>query len=81
MPHTPGPRTVDRDDGENGEIYYAVHGAGYDFVANFDNRADAVLDAAAPDLLAALKAVVKVADRQTYEFDLARAAIAKAETV
>jgi len=33
----------------------------------------------APELLAALKAVVRVADRNTVEFDAARAAIAKAE--
>lgn len=34
--------------------------------------------AAAPDLLEALKAVVAVADRNTVEFDKARAALAKA---
>jgi hypothetical protein len=33
---------------------------------------------AAPDLLAALEGVLRVADRQTAEFDAARAAIAKA---
>jgi hypothetical protein len=36
------------------------------------------VERAAPDLLEALKAVVSVADRKTDEFDLARAAIAKA---
>lgn len=41
--------------------------------------ANARLIAAAPDMLAALKAVVSVADRATVEFDMARAAIAKAE--
>ena len=41
--------------------------------------ANARLIAAAPDLLAALIGVVKVADRATVEFDAARAAIAKAE--
>jgi len=40
--------------------------------------ANARLIAAAPDLLAALQAVVRVADRKTDEFDLAHAAIAKA---
>jgi hypothetical protein len=35
-------------------------------------------DAVALELLEALQAVVRVADRQTAEFDLARAAIAKA---
>ncbi|WP_143281616.1 hypothetical protein [Caballeronia cordobensis] len=39
---------------------------------------DMRLMAAAPDLLEALKAVVSVADRATVEFDMARAAIAKA---
>lgn len=34
---------------------------------------------AAPDLLEALEAVVRVADRATDEFDMARAAIAKAK--
>ena len=51
--YTPGPRTVDRDDAEDGNIYYAVHGQDYEFVANFDKKADAILDAAAPDLLEA----------------------------
>lgn len=39
--------------------------------------ADAVLRAAAPDLLEALQGVLRVADRATDEFDAARAAIAK----
>lgn len=42
---------------------------------------DALLIAAAPDLLEALQAVVSVADRATVEFDKARAAIAKATGV
>lgn len=40
--------------------------------------ANAHLIVAAPELLEALQAVVRVADRQTDEFDMARAAIAKA---
>lgn len=40
---------------------------------------DARLIAAAPDMYEALKAVVSVADRKTVEFDLARAALARAE--
>lgn len=40
--------------------------------------ADAALIAAAPDLLDALRAVVRIADRKTAEFDAARAAISKA---
>lgn len=42
------------------------------------NHPDARLIAAAPDLLEALLGVVAVADRNTVEFDRARAAIAKA---
>jgi hypothetical protein len=41
-------------------------------------HANAKLVAAAPDMLAALLGVVRVADRATVEFDAARAAIAKA---
>lgn len=41
--------------------------------------ANARLIAAAPELLAALKAVMSVADSATVEFDSARVAIAKAE--
>lgn len=40
---------------------------------------NACLIAAAPELLEALKGVVRVADRETDEFIAARAAIAKAE--
>ena len=43
-----------------------------------EREANARLIAAAPDLLAALQGVLLVADRQTMEFDAARAAIAKA---
>lgn len=42
------------------------------------SEADAKLIAAAPDLLDALRGVLRVADRATDEFDAARAAIAKA---
>lgn len=51
----------------------------YGDVAITEAEANAKLIAAAPDLLAALKAVVAIADRKTDEFDLARAAIAKAQ--
>lgn len=40
--------------------------------------ANANLMAAAPELLEALEGVLRVADRETDEFDAARAAIAKA---
>lgn len=45
------------------------------------SKANGRLISAAPDMLAALKAVVAVADRRTDEFDAARAAIAKATQV
>lgn len=51
---TPGPRSVGCDDDEDGQFYYPVHGTDYEWVANFRKKADAQLDAAAPDLLAAL---------------------------
>lgn len=44
-------------------------------------RANGNLFAAAPDLLAALRGVLRVADRATDEFDAARAAIFKATGV
>lgn len=43
-----------------------------------ERNANALLMAAAPDLLAALQGVLRVADRATDEFDAARAAIDKA---
>lgn len=43
--------------------------------------ANALLISAAPELLAALQGVLRVADRATVEFDAARAAIAKATGV
>ena len=52
---------------------YSTH-----FGDDAQEEANADLIAAAPDLLAALIGVVKVADRATVEFDAARAAIAKA---
>lgn len=46
---------------------------------DFCNRTrDVHIMAAAKDMLLALEAVVSVADRATVEFDMARAAIAKA---
>lgn len=56
------------------QLYYSSYSGG-----PTNAEADARLIAAAPDLLAALIGVVRVADRSTDEFDAARAAIAKAE--
>lgn len=44
-----------------------------------ESVANAHLMKAAPDMYSALKAVISVADRKTVEFDLAHAAIAKAD--
>lgn len=83
--HTPGPWEVDGVVTVNGE---KVSAAVYFVPANDDPAEtdricrvayrDAHLIAAAPDMLAALQGVVRVADRKTDEFDAARAAIARA---
>jgi hypothetical protein len=81
--HTPGPWEIDRGwHLYERDRYYKIV-AGWDYphgfsLSAFMNEADACLIAAAPDLLEALKAVLAVADRKTVEFDMARAAIAKA---
>jgi hypothetical protein len=61
-----------------------VHIADHDgHVATFEYAEDAAYAMRAcnsyPDLVAALKGVIRVADRATDEFDAARAALAKAE--
>ena len=79
MNHTHGPWKMALDDSEPNEAfvhwpygYAVVHGS------RTGREANARLIAAAPDMLAALFGVVRVADRATDEFDAARAAIAKA---
>lgn len=57
-----------------------VHHRRLDYKGEF-LAADATLMAAAPDMLAALQGVLRVADRATVEFDAVRAAIAKATEV
>lgn len=54
-------------------------GCGFEQSDAHTQYANANLIAAAPELLEALKGVVRVADRETDEFIAARAAIAKAE--
>ncbi len=83
LTHTPAPWSlIERQDGS-----FLVKAGSWDVAHNQHSgvhpereRANAHLIAAAPDLLEALKAVMAVADRKTNEFDLARAAIAKATT-
>lgn len=81
--HTPGPwgKVETRTEGfvitsSNELIVHSVDEYGH--YGPIKNSANASLIAAAPDLLEALKAVLSVADRQTAEFDMARAAITKA---
>lgn len=79
--HTPGPwrvdpkrqlRVVSGDD-------CTVASAGCDADLSRSWEANARFIAAAPDMLAALEGVVRVADRATVEFDAALAAIRKAK--
>lgn len=76
------PRFIDQDHlMERADTYAAVVPGREHHAQWFQglSHPDAHLIAAAPDLLAALRAVVSVADRKTDEFDLAHSAIAKAE--
>lgn len=89
MKHTKGPWRIGNCpsyDGYTGKPYrniWAGDGDAAQVIARAidygDVDANAALVAAAPDLLEALKGVLRVADRKTVEFDAARAAIAKAE--
>lgn len=71
-----------------GNRYEDSEGVTYTVVAQVEGNqtsqltteANARLIAAAPDLLEALILVVAIADRQTVEFDKARAAIAEAKS-
>lgn len=51
----------------------------YEVAEPINRKADAHLIAAAPDLFKALIGVLQVADRETIEFKMAHAAIAKAK--
>lgn len=82
--HTPGPwKLIDHD-----EDYIAITDEEQGFgVCKLEEsasesrevmKANAHLIAAAPELLEALECVLAIADRNTKEFDMARAAIARA---
>ena len=85
--HTPGPWYSNVNDLVGGWIVATVDLPASEVNCEQDrevadlisNEANARLIAAAPELLAALKEVVAIADRQTVEFDKAHAVIAKAE--
>lgn len=75
--HTPeGWRAVASDDLDG---YSIVDSRGAVVAEYVPSKALADLIVAVPELLAALKRVLAVADRKTDEFDAARAAVAKAE--
>lgn len=92
MNHTSAPWQLDGPETANftDKDYHAIRaGCGF-WAGSKENRepgfsitghmstADARLMTAAPDLLTALQGVLRVADRQTDEFDAALAAITKA---
>ncbi len=85
MPHTPGPWSSSacyagfsiRSASPYKPLAIIQVNAG---VETEECRENGRLMAAAPDLLAALQGVLRVADRATIEFDAARAAITKATT-
>ena len=79
MKHTPGPWVGFLDQGHLVAIMPAGRPGNVCQFSVPPTDADAHLIEAAPELLAALKVVVAIADRRTDEFDAARAAIAKAE--
>lgn len=71
---TPGPWFWDEEG--LGNKHHIVFGKGYPL--EMTSKKNKTLITAAPELLEALQAVVRVADRQTDEFDMARSAIDKA---
>lgn len=83
--HTPGPWRISDFERLAGEDSRCIMGADGFAVAWIDgstikeHEADARLIAAAPDLLDALKEVVRISDRKHNAWDKAHAAIAKAE--
>ncbi|CAB3858572.1 hypothetical protein LMG26854_03347 [Achromobacter aegrifaciens] len=88
--HTPGPWHRDTASGfgcdvraNNGRKVAATWGVNNGDPHRPEYRAEcdanAHLISAAPELLAAIEGVLRVADRATVEFDAARAAIAKAK--
>ena len=58
--------------------FYEIWNSAFQRIGTAEEKEDARLMAAAPELLEALKGVLRVADRKTDEFDAARAAINKA---
>lgn len=71
--HTPGPWKA-----FGTAVYFPGIRGGFDLRSCPNPEANARLIAAAPDLLDALKEVVRISDRKHDAWDAARAAIAKA---
>lgn len=87
MKHTPGPWLYDGEGRvltTRGRVRHVAEVEAPDVDNDLDGEhwekvtSNGHLIAAAPDLLAALEGVLRVADRATAEFDAARAAVAKA---
>jgi len=82
--HTPGPWFVGKltanvyFGNSSGELIAQCGGYKFKQKPEHEEKANAHLIAAAPDLLEALQGVLRVADRATDEFHVARSAIAKA---
>jgi len=76
--HTPGPWRIRAERYKFIHVYSPNGGIAHLDTIDGEGAANARLIAAAPDLLAALRGVLRVADRATDEFDAARAAIEKA---
>lgn len=51
---TPRPWTAERDDAEDGSIYYAIHAANYEFITNVEDKKLAALIVRAVNSLDAL---------------------------
>ena len=77
--HTPGPWTFVHEGGIDGGYFIDAKEDVVVLPRGRLNEADARLIAAAPDLLAALKAVMEAAEKWSPAIDQGRAAIAKAE--
>ncbi len=75
---TPGPWTAERQDGDSGEIYYALHGKNYDFITNVGDHANNWLHDAAFIAAANPQAVLGLLAR-VRELEGALTEIAKGE--
>lgn len=80
---TPGPWHISFHGSDNCWVVDSERNKAIARVTKYNNdgpaqKANFQLLAAAPELLEALQAVVRIADRKTDEFDMARAAINKA---